>query len=1679
MILRVASAAGWGVSRTMYVLYGTYTLYVARRGMVLAARLAPVALALCGALLGVAPAQAQVVRSFTPRFSISTTGDITLLGNTLMSCSGNGQCARGQGGTGSSIDDNDFNMAYVDVDADATTFCSSTSDLALPAGATVLWAGLYWGGDSNNAARNQCKFGTPAAGYATQTATQTDVSTTTRYSCFKDVTTLVQAAGNGTYKVANVQSTPGNSDVYAGWSLVVVYKDPTQVNRNLVVEDGYALVDGPTVNFTVSGFLTPLAGPVQTRMGVVAYEGDLGLTGDSFSLNGTVLSDAANPSTNFFNSTVSKFGASVTTRNPNYGNQLGFDADLMNANGVLANGSTSAAVALSTNGDTYYPAVVTFATDLYAPVIEGTSFFKSVTDLNGGVPGPGDVLEYTVRMQNTGQDGASNVVFRDTLASNLTYVPGSASIVNGPNAGTKTDATGDDQVDWFAVNHILVARLGTGAGTVVGGALSPGVQTMVKFRATINAPAPTGTVVSNQAGCAFNDQQLGTAFVTRSDGDSVTAGFQATSVTVTAPTISGTVFEDVNYGGGAGRTKAASAGVARPNARVELYGASGAFLAATTTDATGAYAFAGWSPGTYTVRVVDATVLSSRPGAGATLLGVQTFRANATTGTAVADAARVGGEMPSLPDAGPNFTNLSLAALTTATATPQSLSPVTLATSDIGGVDFGFNYDTIVNVNDTGQGSLRQFLTNAVGLANTGLAQAGQTAGVEASIWMVADGLAHAGLRAGLANLLTAGVARVVVQAPLPVFSDPNTALDGTTQTANVGDTNAGQLGAGGTVGAAGRVLATVARPEVELVDGAGLAVGLDVTAASTTLRGFAIAGFGNVTSSVAHADIRLAGSATGALLDQLVVGASATAFADPGAAARSGGDHVRVTGASGGTLRNSLVGFGLGAGLVLTGGANGWSVSGCQFDNNGLGDATADGVTLASSGTCTLLGNRMRANAGMGVDARTSTGANVIQENTIAGNGVGTGAVPSETAGLALGGNGTTVDRNDLSLNYGAGVLVAATANANTITRSVIHDNGTVVSTGGAAASGQIGIDLLATADDAGRGTSPFRTRNDSGDGDTGGDGLLNFPVLDQAVVANGNFTLSGWARPGATIELFVSDGDPSGFGEGRTYVATFVEGSASDLDATTSSYAPNVNGIDQGSDNTNRFRFTVAVPAGVAPGVLLTATATTAAFGTSEFSGGVTTSAGVSVAGYAYADLDHDAARDVAEAGTGRAIWVKLVKEPLPATATQVTTADPTTGAYAFSAVAAGSYTVVLDDNATASDVTPAYPSGWIGTEASPGTRPGTVVNGTDLANQNFGMWNGSRVAGNVVRDDGAGGGTPNDGAAEGAEAGVAGARMRLVSSACAGGMCDSTVTDGTGAFVLWLPAAAAGTSTAVREVNPFAWVSTGGRAGTTGGAYARTSDDVTWTAAAGTMYTGLAFGDVPPPTLVAPGAQSTAPGGVALYAHRFTAGSAGLVSFGVGQSSSPALAGWGVSLMLDTNCNGAIDPGEPALPATIALTAGQTVCLVERVDAPAAAPPGVTDQSTLSASFTYPGASPALASSSVLTDVTTVLATGGLVLTKSVDKATARPGDTLTYSITYTNVSGSTLSAIAIQDATPPYTVYVAGGCGALGTGLTACGVTTQPAVGAVGTLKWTLTGALAPGASGTVTYQARVQ
>ena len=406
------------------------------------------------------------------------------------------------------------------------------------------------------------------------------------------------------------------------------------------------------------------------------------------------------------------------------------------------------------------------------------------------------------------------------------------------------------------------------------------------------------------------------------------------------------------------------------------------------------------------------------------------------------------------------------------------------------------------------------------------------------------------------------------------------------------------------------------------------------------------------------------------------------------------------------------------------------------------------------------------------------------------------------------------------------------------------------------------------------------------------------------------------------------------------------------------------------------------------------------------------------------------------------------------------------------------AGTYTVLIDDNSNAADVTPATPAGWISTQSAPGSVSGLAVAAADLANVNFGYYHGSSIDGTVFRDNGAGAGTPNDGIRQGGEPGVAGARVQLLSGACAGGECDSVLTDGAGGFRLWVPAGAAG-SVSVRPIDPIGSIATGGSAGTTGGVYTRAAETVTWTAASGLAYGGLAFGNVPLNTLAPAGAQSVAPGAVAFFAHRFTAGSSGSATFSTVQVPSPAMAGWSSALYLDSNCNGVVDPGEPLVSAALAVASGQSLCLVLKEDSPAGAPSGARSQATLSVSFSYVNATPALSSSASVSDLTTVNgASSGLTIMKGVSALTARPGDVLTYTITYANNGPAPLSSIVIRDATPAYTVFVSATCATLGAGLTGCAVTSQPIAGATGPIVWTLSGSLAPGATGSVTYQVRV-
>lgn len=1127
--------------------------------------------------------------------------------------------------------------------------------------------------------------------------------------------------------------------------------------------------------------------------------------------------------------------------------------------------------------------------------------------------------------------------------------------------------------------------------------------------------------------------------------------------------ISGTVFEDVNYGGGAGRSLASSSGVGSANVRVELYDSAGNFITSTTTNASGVYTLTGAASNTYTVRVVNSSVTSSRPGSVSTLIGVQTFRTNGLTGTVgTADTNRVGGEDPTKIDSGNGST--TLAALTAGNNTPQSIASITLGTSSVTGIDFGFNFDTIVSTRDSGQGSLRQFIINSNTLTNAGLSQSGLTAGVESTIFMISSGSAVPGLRAGLTNQLTGGVAQIVAASALPAITDTSTAIDGTLQGTNVGNTNAATLGTGGTVGVDAISLNTVAGPEVQISAARGaIGLGLDINANSTTIRGIAIFGFGTAANTTGSANIQIESGITGTLIEKNILGSSATSFTDPGSSTRSLGDNIRSAGGKNGTIQKNLIGFSEGNGMGMVSTSSGWTVQQNEVRSNGINNAGLSGLQENTGSGFNILQNLFTGNGGAGIDTNSSTGSNTMTDNTVTGNGIGTGG-SLVNPGIRIYGSSNTVNKNIISSNAGAGVLVTSGAATTVISQNSIFSNGT-------GSPPEIGIDLQASTDNANVGTSPFVTLNSPGT-HTGGNGLLNYPIIQTATIDNGQLTLTGFARPGSAIEFFIAQPAPSGFGQGKTYLTTLTEGSGADLDNTTGTYGPGaINGLNQGTDTTNKFKFTIPIPSGVSTGTVLTATATLSG-ATSEFSGNVTTTLAVNVSGTVYVDANHNGALDTGETwAAGSSVFINLVSG---SSVSQSISVPAGAGTFTFTNVTAGTYTIVVTNSATAT--TANAPGSFAFVAPTNGQLQITVSNG-DINNQNFGLFKGSMVKGTVFKDTGTGGGTANDGIMNGGETGLGGVVVKATDGG--GTTYDSTTTATDGTYSLFITPGA--TTVAIIKTNPANYIATGASVGTTGGSYNRATDTVSFTKSGEGFYTGVNFGVVPVNTFQADGAQQGLGGTVLFYPHTFSPGTAGQVTFSLASAPSPSTISYAHIFYQDTNCNGVIDSGEPVISGAITTVAGTNLCIIMKETIPLGAPLNASDAVVITASFTYTNANPALTATYTVKDLTTV-GTGtnaGLRLEKAVDKATALPGANLTYTLTYTNDSTQPLSNLKINDSTPAYTTFVSATCSSpLPASLTACSFT-APSVGATGAIQWTFTGTLNPTQTGTVTFVVKIQ
>lgn len=133
---------------------------------------------------------------------------------------------------------------------------------------------------------------------------------------------------------------------------------------------------------------------------------------------------------------------------------------------------------------------------------------KQAADLTRpGRPQVGDVVAFTVRVENTGGHSIRAPVIADHAPPWTAYVPGSLRILTGPDRGPQSDADDGDRAHASSDGAVRF-DVGTGAGDE----LAPGQSVSVAFRVRIASTAGGRTVV-NEASAGYSLLDLADAVI--------------------------------------------------------------------------------------------------------------------------------------------------------------------------------------------------------------------------------------------------------------------------------------------------------------------------------------------------------------------------------------------------------------------------------------------------------------------------------------------------------------------------------------------------------------------------------------------------------------------------------------------------------------------------------------------------------------------------------------------------------------------------------------------------------------------------------------------------------------------------------------------------------------------------------------------------------------------------------------------------------------------------------------------------------------------------------------------------------------------------------------------------------------------------------------------------------------
>ncbi len=598
--------------------------------------------------------------------------------------------------------------------------------------------------------------------------------------------------------------------------------------------------------------------------------------------------------------------------------------------------------------------------------------------------------------------------------------------------------------------------------------------------------------------------------------------------------LQGRVYEDPNGDGNLGD------GIGRPNVQVLLFQDDGdgqpdagdPLHAQTTTGSDGSFALGAAPNATYWL-VVDSKTIAPNAGFN-TGYDQGDVWAEQTYGPAGAYCANPDGLLGAgdpyvRTSAGPCMGGRRGSTSDDATTleSAEHIAKVVVSSADVSGLDFGFSFNVVTNVNDrdddpaadrTCQGCLRQFVQNANAIAGANamhfVPTVSTNAGGSGGAWWRVD------LQLG----------------GLPVILDHDTTVDGTAYEYDDGtttrDTNPGQVGSGGTVGVDAVPFPQFQRKELEINANDSDPFTVAGNASRVVLRHL----------SVYNADDALTfngGSGTDRVVEHTFVGPRADGTAPTPDALKNQDFGIRQRSPSSPPpvgrynliARYNLVAYNGRSGILGILNNSALLVEYNEVAHNGWRSDSHDGIDMDGVNSVVrynLVYNQTTDGGFDGGGSNIEVGSRSAGQpptNTLIENNTSYGAA---LAGIMIrkGASGVTVRKN---LVYGntVGIYVNTedrAAHGNTLTQNHVYDNA------------HLGIDLANRSPSAPPGDGV--TANDGAlDPDLGNRGV-DYPILTSAVLVGTDLHLWGyigsnraaqWLSGTFTLEVFKADNDPA----------------------------------------------------------------------------------------------------------------------------------------------------------------------------------------------------------------------------------------------------------------------------------------------------------------------------------------------------------------------------------------------------------------------------------------------------------------------------------------------------------------------------------------------------------------------